>query len=160
MEFVSISVVYPRIFGLSGMFCRYLSSLCLKLVKEHPVWPRIFTGRLLKSCGPLIWRLPSLIALILPDAHCFIWGTWHRRPCLVDVYDFIPTFGAIPSRIFQVYIIRYLSILLSWEYILRVDSRSQSFYSDIRYILLENDLKRDSIFWISPTLCGVHSWEQ
>ena len=37
----------------------------------------------------------------------------HRQPCLVDVYDFIPTFGAIPSRIFQVYIIRYLSILLS-----------------------------------------------
>ena len=155
MEFVSISVVYPRIFGLSGMFCRYLSSLCLKLVTEHPVRP--FTGRLLKSCGPLIWRLPSLI---LPEVHCFIWGIWHRRLCLVDVYHFIPTFGALPSRIFQVYIIRYLSILLSWEYILRADSRSQQFSSDIGYILLENDLKRDSIFWISPTLCGVHSWEQ
>ena len=63
-------------FGLSEMFCRYLSSLCLKLVTEHPVWPRIFTGRLLKSCGPLRW------------------------PYLVDVYDFIPTFGAIPARIF------------------------------------------------------------
>jgi len=104
MEFV-----YPDIFGLSGMFCRYLSSLCLKLVTEHPVWPRILTGRLLKSCGPTIWRLPSLIALILPYVHCFIWGTWHRRPYLVGVYDCIPTFGGIPSRIFQMYIIQYLS---------------------------------------------------
>ena len=34
MEFVSVSIVYPGIFGLSGMFYRYLSSLFLKLVTD------------------------------------------------------------------------------------------------------------------------------
>ena len=159
MEFVSILIVYPGICGLSGMFCGYSSNFCLKLVMEHPVWPRIFNGRLLKSCGPLIWRLPSLIAIILPDVHYFVWRTWHRRPYRVDVYYFIRTFGSVPSRIFQVYINRCLSILLSWEYILRAIVDPSKY---LRYwiYLMENDLKRDKIFWISPTLCGVHSWEQ
>jgi len=39
----------------------------------------------------------------------YFWVTWHRQPCFVGVYDYIPTFGTIHSRIFQVYIIWYLS---------------------------------------------------
>ena len=31
MEFVSVCIVYPGIFGMSGMFFRYSSSLCLKV---------------------------------------------------------------------------------------------------------------------------------
>ena len=100
-----------------------LSSLCLKLVTEHPVLPWIFTRRLLKSGGPLIWRPPSLITLILPIAHCFIWVPLQRQPCLVY---FIPTFGAIPTTIFQVCKIRCLIIILSWWYILSTDSRSKN----------------------------------
>jgi len=72
---------------------------------------------LLKSCGPLIWRLSSLIALITLVRHSFIWGTQHRGPCLVDVYNSIPTFGSMASRIFWIYMIQYLSILLCWVYI-------------------------------------------
>ena len=34
--------------------------------------------------------------LITPDANRFIWGTQHRWPCLVNVYDSIPTFAAMP----------------------------------------------------------------
>ena len=80
MEFVSVCIVYPGIFGVSGIFCRYSSSLCLKVFTMHRVRPRMFAGIPLKSWGPLIWKLPSLIVLIVTRR--FIWGILQRRPWL------------------------------------------------------------------------------
>ena len=83
------------------VFFRYSSSLCLKVFTVHWVRPRMFAGRLLKSWGPLIWKLPSLIVLIVPVTRRFIWGILQSRPCRVDMRVSMPTFGAMPSIIFQ-----------------------------------------------------------
>ena len=92
MEFVAVCIVYPGIFGVSGVFFRYSWSLCLKVFTVHRVRPRIFAGRLLKSWGPIIWKLPSLIVLIVPVTRRFIWGNLQSRPCLVDMRVSMPTF--------------------------------------------------------------------
>ena len=44
-----VCIVYPGIFGMSGMFVRYSSSLCLKVFIVHRVGTRMFGGKLLKS---------------------------------------------------------------------------------------------------------------
>ena len=103
------------ILGWLGMVPRYPSRASLNSPRSLLIF-LILLGKLLNNLAPLIWKLLSLIVCI---------------PCLPffdkdGILIFLPNlgfsgakstlqFGAYPSKIFQMYIILYLSILLSWE---------------------------------------------
>ena len=115
--------IYPGSFGSSGMVWRNLSKDALNSSTLTLFLFLTDCGRALKTLAPWTWKLASLRDWYLPFP--WILGTLTSLPLLSEYDSCIPQLGDHPSRIFQMYIARYLSILLSCEYIFSFWSLSQ-----------------------------------
>ena len=104
----------PDTLGSSVIFVRKLSSANLNSSIEHLVIFRIFGGRILKRVGPWTWKLFSLkfLTFVVPFVST---GILQSLPSLKLSLVSIPQLGTLPSRIFHVYIILYLSKRLCWD---------------------------------------------
>ena len=105
--------IRPLMFGSSGTFSKNISSLVLKSSTLHFVMFLTDSGIQLKSWGPFAWKDCSLKLCIPFLAWVWILGIWHFLPALPpSSLISMPQLGAMPSKIFHVYIILYLSNLL------------------------------------------------
>ena len=113
------------ILGWSGIVPRYPSRATLNSSRSLLIF-LILLGKLLNNFAPFIWKLFSLIVCIA----CLPFFDRDGILIFLPNHEFsgansTPQFGAYPSKIFQMYIILYLSILLSWEDIFKILSLSQ-----------------------------------
>ena len=109
--------VKPSTLGSSGTMARKLSNFSLKTSTDTLEMFLMDGGRQLNSLGPLTWKDCSLSFLTAGEP--FRAGTTASLPLLSLCRACIPQLGTSSSRIFQVYIIRYLSNLLSCEFIFK-----------------------------------------
>ena len=105
--------------SLHNMLIRNTFQVLVEVLFELINWnfsdlPKGYWQTVNKS-GPFTWNLCSLSLLI--EALPFRLGICASLPLLSFVLHFSPQLGTNPSRIFQVYIILYLSILHCCEYI-------------------------------------------
>ena len=113
-------IVIPVICGSSGMVFNNVSSCDLKESTEHFVMFLIRFGRELNNITAFTENELSLAFRILGNELSTFFRTRQVRPCLsLFIWwtsPFVLRFGTSPSRIFQRYIIRYLSLRRSSEY--------------------------------------------
>ena len=109
--------VNPSTLGSSGTLARKLSNFSLNSSTDTLEIFLMDGGRQLNSLGPLTWKDCSLSFLM--EGEPFKGGTTASLPLLSLWRTVNPQLGTSSSSIFQVYIILYLSSLLSWEFIFR-----------------------------------------
>ena len=107
--------VYPGDSGSSAIDDKYPSSFLLNVDRSTIVRFRMEFGSALNKFPPWTAKLASTSPFTLEDAVGEDKGTTHIRPCLMEYRGWIlsaPTFGARFSRIFQMYMTLYRSLLL------------------------------------------------
>ena len=125
--------------GASGSFSKNLSNSPLKFSTLHPFRSLMFLGRELNNFTDCTKKLSSLIVFSRVDAVLLKRGSLKDRPFLPPFLLLRSMhFGTRFSSIFQRYIIRYLSLLLSSEYNLSFFNCSGYVRCSIPLIILMN----------------------
>ena len=112
LDGVDLRPAYPGTAGMSGSWLRNLSRALLNTSTDTPCRFLKSVGSELYSLGPRTVKLPSLMVLIAAGHFVLTLGTWQYKPLLSLMWVVIGVdlrFGASLLRIFQVYIIEYLS---------------------------------------------------
>ena len=109
MELLGLAVYIHTLLGIklshlgsSGITDKKLSSLNLKVSTLQFDISLTFTGRQLKSLGPLIWKEFSLRDLLLQELDETNGGIAQRRPLRPELYVLMLQLGTRPSIHFQV----------------------------------------------------------